>query len=138
MAQKYSGSAQGQRQLRVGEQIRHKLPYIFQNSHLNDPELQDLHRVTVSEVRISPDLKNASVFIMALGGDNMPKLLKAINRASSYFRTELSRQIDLRYTPRLRFLPDETYENADHINSILNIDRVKKDTLNHDENDTEA
>ncbi len=136
MAQKFSGSAQGQRQLRVGEQIRHKLPRIFQNSHLNDPELQDLHRVTVSEVRISPDLKNASVFVMVLGGGSeMPTLLDALNRASSYFRTELSRQMDMRYTPRLRFLPDETYENADHINSILNIDRVKKDT--NDDDDTE-
>lgn len=136
MSNKHSSSAQGQRQLRVGEQIRHKMPRIFQNSHLNDPHLQNLHRVTVSEVRISPDLKNASVFVMALGGEDMPSLLDALNRASSYFRTELSRQMDMRYTPRLRFLPDETYENADHINSILNIDRVRKDTL-HNDDDTE-
>lgn len=116
-----------QRQLRVGEEIRHALAEILTRGHFRDPDLQNPHLVTITAVSASPDLKNAAVFVMPLGGVGIETFLPALNRAAPYFRSELSRRGNLRYVPRLNFLLDQSFDNADRIETLLRNDRVARD-----------
>jgi ribosome-binding factor A len=115
-----NNSGPSQRQLRVGEQIRHMIAETLQRGHFGDPDLYDVAQtVTVSEVRVSPDLKNATAFVMTLGGQRMDTLLPALNNAAGYFQKEVARQLQTRYTPRLRFVPDNSFDEAAKIEEIL-------------------
>ena len=109
-----------QRQLRVGEQIRHGLAEILLRGTFRDPDLQSLN-VSVTEVRISPDLKNATAYIIPLGGDAdlTEKTVKALNRAAPFLRGELAREIELRSTPALKFTADTSLDYAQHIDELL-------------------
>lgn len=118
---------QNQRQLRVGEQIRHALSDTLQRGHFRDPDLAHPGMISVTEVRISPDLKNATAYVMPLGGEKKAETIEALNRAAGYFRSELGRKVELRYTPRISFRIDETFDNASHIEDVLNQERVQKD-----------
>ena len=118
---------QSQRQLRVGEQVRHILVETLQRGHFRDPDLMQAPMITITEVRISPDLKNATAFIMPLGGQKAVEILSALNRATGYFRSELGRKLELRFTPRVDFKIDDSFENAEHIESLLRQERVQKD-----------
>ncbi len=115
-----------QRQLRVGEELRHQLVQILAHADFNDPDLAEAN-VTVTQVQVSPDLKNATVFVIPLGGGKMVETVAALNRAAGYLRGQLGRAVTLRYTPRLGFAPDRSFENADRIERLLQAPRVRRD-----------
>ena len=109
-----------QRQLRVGEQLRHIIVDTLQRGHFQDELLFDAAaQITVSEVRPSPDLKNATAYVTVLGGGDLTDLLKALNDSSSLFQKEIGRQMKMKFTPRLRFVEDESFANAQRIEKIL-------------------
>jgi len=120
------GRTASQRQLRVGEEVRHALARILARGELSDPALHDI-ALTVTEVRVSPDLRNAKAFVVPLGGAGMPAVVKALNRASGYFRGQLGREINLRYTPRLDFEADVSFDEAQHIDALLHRPKVQRD-----------
>lgn len=115
-----------QRQLRVGEEIRHALSQILTRTGFRDPELQNVNP-TVTEVRVSPDMKNATVFIVPLGAEDGKAIAGALNRASGYIRGLLGRAIRLRFTPRLSFEHDYSFDQARRINTLLNRPQVRRD-----------
>jgi ribosome-binding factor A len=118
-----------QRQLRVGEELRHALVEILRDSHARDPDLQDVN-VTVTEVKISPDLSQATAFVMPFGGENGAATVAALNRASVYFRTQIARNVQLRHAPRVSFAMDTSFGYAKHINDLLNKPDVQRDLTN--------
>ena len=107
-----------QRQRRVAEEIRHVLANIIQRGELKDPDLMDLS-VTVSEVRVSPDLKNATAFIAPLGGGSSEALATAMNRAAPFIRMRLGKELSLKYLPKVIFEADKSFDYAQKIESIL-------------------
>ena len=111
-----------QRQLRVGEVVRHVLSDIFVRGDLYEPELADAH-LTVSEVRVSPDMRNATVFVSRLGGGDMKETLKALTRARGHLRHEVGRQLTTKFTPDLTFLADTSFDEASHISEVLQSSR---------------
>lgn len=115
-----------QRQLRAGELIRHSLVEIMQRESLRDPALDGVS-VTVSEVRVSPDLKQASVFAAPLGGAHQREVIDALNRVSPYLRGLLGKRIDLKFTPALVFKSDETFAEARKIDELLARPDVARD-----------
>jgi ribosome-binding factor A len=129
------GNAPTQRQLRVGEEIRHMLVEILARGELRDPELAEA-QVTVTEVRVSPDLKAATVFVTPFGGGDAGGLVKALKRAAPFLRRELARAAMLRVTPSLRFEEDRSFDRATRIDSLLSDPAVARDLA--DEDDGEA
>ena len=115
-----------QRQLRVGEEIRHALVRVLGRGDLHDPLLSEAN-VTITQVEVSPDLKNATAFVVPLGGSHMGEIVQALNRAAGYLRGQLGREIHLRYTPRLGFEPDLSFDHADEVERILRSPRVRRD-----------
>jgi ribosome-binding factor A len=115
-----------QRQLRVGEELRHALSRILARDELRDPALVDINP-TVTEVRVSPDLKNATVFVVPLGGGGLEGAVEALNRAGGYFRSRLAREVALRHAPRITFAPDRSFDEAGRIGEILGRPRVRRD-----------
>lgn len=130
MARKSSKQAQGQgrsqRQLRVAEEIRHILAEILMRGELRDPGLAGIS-VTVSEVRISPDLKNATAFAMPLGGAQLEPVLEALNRTAPYLRAQVAKTLQLRHAPSLSFVADRSFDEAHHIEALLRSERVARD-----------
>lgn len=118
--------APSQRQLRVGEQLRHLLAEALRTGHVRDPDLRDAS-ITVTEVRVSPDLKNATAFVMPLAGRDLETVIAALGRAAPFFRRELAREAQLRYAPRLTFQPDRSFAEAERINTLLQGERVRRD-----------
>ncbi len=121
-----AGSAPSQRQLRVAEEIRHLLSAIFQRGGFRNPVLEAA-QVTVTEVRISPDLKNATAFIARLGRSDVAELLPALKLAAPYLRGELAKGMRLRVVPRLSFQPDTALEYAMHVDALLKTPDVARD-----------
>ena len=121
-----------QRQLRAGELIRHALTDILAREEFDDPALHG-KSITITEVRISPDLKNATAFSAPLGGEDMAKTIEALNRVAGFLRGRLSREIDMRYTPMLRFISDDSYDEARRIDQLLASERVRRDLERRDE-----
>lgn len=115
-----------QRQLRVGEELRHALAELFRRGDFHDPELQNLN-VTVTEVRISPDLRNATAFVTPLGGGNVEEALVALKRAAPFLRGQVARMMKLRFAPTLSFQADTSFDYAGHINAILHSPEVARD-----------
>lgn len=127
------GSSQGrsQRQLRVGEELRHALSQLLARGELRDPHLTDVS-LTVTEVRVSPDLKNATAFVVPLGGRDMEPVIAALNHASGFLRGQLGQEVELRHTPRLSFQADHCFDEAERINAILHHPRVAQDVAADD------
>lgn len=123
---KHAGKAPSQRQLQVGEEIRHALSFIFSRGELADPQIDDAS-VTVSEVRISPDLKNATAYVMPLGGQNKEAVLEALNNHTGNVRRILSGMVRLKYSPRVEFRLDDSFDNASRINELLKTQQVAQD-----------
>lgn len=115
-----------QRQLRVGELIRRALSDILLRRDLHEPELAGVS-ITVGEVRTSPDLKVATVFVLPLGGRNAEGILGALNRAKGEIRREVTRAVQLRHSPELRFVLDESYDRMDRTREMLGDARVQRD-----------
>jgi len=123
---KPSAKAPTQRQLRVSEEIRHVLSSLFFRGEFRDPDLADA-KITVTEVRISPDLKNATAFVARLGRSDIDALLPALKRAAPFFRTQLAHEMRLRVAPQVSFQPDTTLEYAMHVDSLLRAPEVARD-----------
>ena len=119
-------STPSQRQLRVGELIRHALSTILMRGGVMDPDLDGI-AITVPEVRMSPDLKIATCFVMPLGGKGGDLVVKALARNARFLRGVLARDVDLRYMPQLRFLLDTSFDEGDHIDRLLRSPGVARD-----------
>lgn len=115
-----------QRQLRVGEELRHALVQIIERAHFRDPDLMGVS-ITVTEVRVSPDLKNATAYVTRLGGENVDTLVAALKRAAPYLRGQLAKAVKLRAVPVVGFAADTSFDYASSINDILHRPDVARD-----------
>ena len=118
--------APGQRQLRVGEELRHLLAELLERGEMRDPELRGAS-ITVTAVDVSPDLRNAIAFVMPLGGQDEPRLLAAMRRAAPWFRARVGEKAQLRYAPEIRFEVDRTFDEAERIDALLRRPDVARD-----------
>lgn len=121
------GSGPSQRQLRVGELIRHALAEMLARGDIHDDVLAR-HVITVPEVRLSPDLKLATCYIMPLGGQDIAPVLKALDANKRYLRGEVAHRVNLKYAPDLRFRQDESFDEAARIDALLDSEAVRRDT----------
>jgi ribosome-binding factor A len=121
-----------QRQLRVGEELRHALARILQRGELRDPALQGA-AVTVTEVRVTPDLKNATAYIMPLAGREADAVLDGLGRSAGFLRGQLAREVPLRFTPGLAFALDTSFDHANRINELLHRPEVERDLTPDDD-----
>jgi ribosome-binding factor A len=119
-------AAPSQRQLRVGELIRHKLAEMLARGDIHDDVLAS-HVITVPEVRLSPDLKLATAYVIPLGGEATEEVLKALDRHKRFIRAEIAHAINLKFAPDIRFRRDETFEEASRIDSLLASPKVRQD-----------
>lgn len=110
--------APSQRQLRVGEELRHALAEVLSRDELRDPALSGVS-ITVSEVRASPDLRSATAFVMPLGGGDTATVLAALNRAAGFLRGRVGRTVRLKFAPAFRFEADTAFEEAGRIDALL-------------------
>jgi ribosome-binding factor A len=115
-----------QRQLRVGEELRHALAHLLERGVLRDPALAGL-AVTVTEVRVAPDLKHATAFVMPLGGARREDALAGLKRSSGFLRRELAKAVPLRFTPELAFALDNSFDHASRIDELLHRPEVERD-----------
>jgi ribosome-binding factor A len=118
--------APSQRQLRVGEELRHALAQLLRPGELRDPALSDAI-ITVTEVRISPDLKNATAFVMPLAGANTPEIMAGLKRSAPFLKTRLARTVELRQMPNLAFAFDTAFDSAARIAELLHAPEVERD-----------
>jgi ribosome-binding factor A len=109
----------------MGEVLRHALAETLARGDLRDPDLQGVP-ITVTEVRPSPDLKAATVFVTPLGGGDTAQIVKALKRARGHLRAEIARKVEAKFTPELRFVADDAFDNSARISAILN-DVSRKD-----------
>ncbi|MGL4962024.1 MAG: 30S ribosome-binding factor RbfA [Inquilinus sp.] len=126
-----------QRQLRVGEELRHSLAAILLRGELHDPDLAGVS-ITVSEVRPSPDMKHATVFVTTLNGDKMDVVLPALRRAASFLRGQVAKTVRLRHTPQLSFQADTSFDYAQKINTLLHQDVIARDLSDDDEDPSDG
>ena len=126
-SKKFAAKPPSQRQLRVGETIRHALSDILSRDNFFDPDLDGVS-VTISEISVSPDLSNARVYTMPLGGQNSDVVLPALNRLSPLLQHEVASRVHLRRVPRLKFILDETFETAARLNTVFNTIRREDST----------
>jgi len=129
-------AADSQRQLRVGELVRHALVEVLAREELRDPALLGVH-VTVSEVRMSPDLRHATCFVMPLGGGDQAEVLLGLERTAPWLSSQVARRIKLKFAARLRFQIDRSFEEADRIERLLRRPDVAKDLAGPEEADRE-
>jgi ribosome-binding factor A len=125
-ASRPDSSAAGQRQLRVGELIRHALAEALQRGDIHDPAFEGVI-VTVPEVRMTPDLKTATVFVVPLGGKGGDDIIDAFERNSRYLRGVIAKKVNLRYAPTLRFRLDQSFDEGDRIDALLRSPEVRRD-----------
>ena len=122
---KKDSTTQSQRQLRVGEELRHLISNVLHRETFYDSILEN-NNITVTEVNVSPDLKNAKVYVMPLGGEQKLEVLESLNRIKGYIQKLISSDIKLRQIPKLSFVIDTTFEYAHNIDNILHT--IKKKT----------
>ncbi|MEH6698579.1 MAG: 30S ribosome-binding factor RbfA [Brevundimonas sp.] len=137
-----AGYGASQRQLRASELIRHALVEVMRENEIRDPALIGVS-ITVTEVRLSPDLKHATCFVEPLGagvdatdvGGQVDEIVKALNAHAKFLRGALGRHIDMRFTPDLRFRHDVSFEAAERLNRLLDDPRVQADVFKPDDGD---
>ncbi len=120
------GVGPSQRQLRVGESLRHSLAELLLRIEINDEVLSGVN-LTVSEVRTSPDLRQVTAFVAPLGGENRDEVVTALNRHCRYIRGELAHKITLKYMPELKFKLDRSYDEYEKITDLLSTKKVAQD-----------
>ena len=120
-----------QRQLRVGELVRHALAAVFSRGDIED-EVLDGAVITVPEVRMSNDLKLANAYVMPLGGQRAEEIVEALNRHRKFVRGRISPELGLKFAPEVKFFVDTTFDEFGRIDALLRSDRVQRD-LNHDD-----
>ena len=121
-----------QRQLRVGEELRHALAQLLRPGALRDPALYDAN-VTVTEVQISPDLRNATAFVMPLAGANTADVLAGLKRSAPFLKARVARAVRLRHVPNLSFALDSAFDSAERIAAILHSEAVERDLRDKNE-----
>ncbi len=131
------GAGASQRQLRVGELVRHSLSGILLREDLHEPELYDT-TVTVTEVRMTPDLKRATCYVMPLGGENPQAIVKALARVAPRLSHEIGRQVDLKFTPKLLFKTDDSFTEAARMDALLRSPKVAADLTGEGDEDDGA
>jgi ribosome-binding factor A len=117
-----------QRRLRVGEELRHALSGILRRGECRDPALRDAS-VAITEVRLGSDLRNATVFVMPLGGANATEIVAGLKRSTAFLKGRVAREVVLRYTPNLIFELDLSFDQADRITALLARPEVERDLL---------
>ena len=122
----HDGPGPSQRQVRVGELIRRTLSDVLMQGDVHDPELNGMS-ITVSEVRTSPDLKIATVYVLPLGGGRREEAIKALARNKGELRRQITKQMNLKYAPDLRFVIDETFDKMDETRALFQQDKVRQD-----------
>jgi ribosome-binding factor A len=115
-----------QRQLRVGELIRHELAEMLSRGDVHDPVIE-AHMITVPEVRMSPDLRLATIYVMPLGGRDEDEVLGALERNKRHMRGEIARRVNLKFAPEIRFRIDERFDEAERIEKLLRTPEVQRD-----------
>ena len=128
MAKPSKPSGPNQRQLRIGELIRHALAELLTRGDIHD-EVLAKHVITVPEVRLSTDLKLATCFVMPLGGGDVKPVLKALNDHKRYIRGEIAHRVNAKYAPDIRFLADQSFAEAERVDALLYSDKVRQDIL---------
>ncbi|HEX3753921.1 MAG TPA: 30S ribosome-binding factor RbfA [Rhizomicrobium sp.] len=123
-----------QRQLRVGEMLRHALSEILARSDIRDPDLEGVS-VTVTQVRPSGDMRYATVYCEPLGGKNAQTIVTALNRHKGFLRGEMGKRIAIKFTPELRFVEDQSFAEAQKIETILNSPEVQRDLASSSDDD---
>jgi ribosome-binding factor A len=128
MSKRQSGKTTGpsQRQLRVGELVRHALAELLARGEIHDDVLLS-HAVTIPEVRMSPDLRLATIFVLPLGGKDIEAVLAALEANKRYLRGEVARAVNLKFAPEVRFRADQTFDEALRIDRLLASDKVRQD-----------
>jgi ribosome-binding factor A len=126
MARKEAPEGRSVRLLRVGEQVRHALSDILMRGDVHDAVLAS-HLVSVTEVRMSPDLRHATVFVKPLLGSDEAEVLAALKNNVRYLRGEVARRVNTKYAAQLKFLPDESFDEGSHIDSLLRAPKVARD-----------
>src|ERR1019366_3958342 len=132
---KDSAPGGSQRQLRVGEIVRHAIADILSQGSVHDPDLEG-HIITVPEVRMSPDLKLATIYVMPLGGRDSDVVIAALERNKKFLRGEVARRVNLKFAPDVRFRVDERFDEAERIEKLLRTPAVQRD-LAPDSQDSE-
>src|SRR6201989_3381552 len=115
-----------QRQLRVGEQVRHAVADILAHGNVHDADLEG-HIITVPEVRMSPDLKLATIYVMPLGGRDTELVMAALERNKRFLRGEVAQRVNLKFAPDIRFRVDDRFDEAERIEKLLRTPAVQKD-----------
>ena len=128
MSKRHSGNTTGpsQRQLRVGELVRHALAELLARGEIHDEVLAS-QVLTIPEVRMSPDLRLATIFVMPLGGKGIEAVLAALEANKRYIRGEVARAVNLKFAPEVRFRADQTFDEALRIDRLLASDKVRQD-----------
>ncbi|WDR02683.1 30S ribosome-binding factor RbfA [Devosia algicola] len=126
MSREHKPTGPSQRMLRVGELVRHALAAMFARGEVEDDALRGAV-ITVPEVRMTPDLKLANVYIMPLGGERAGEVVAALNRHRKFIRGQVAPQINMKYAPDVRFFIDDTFEEASRIDALLRSDKVRQD-----------
>jgi ribosome-binding factor A len=121
-----SGRTASQRQLRVGEELRHALAQVFMRQEIIDPDLRDV-TITVTEVRVSPDLRNATAFVTPLGGRDAERVVPALNRCAGWLRGQVTRMVRLKFSPQVKFELDRSFDAADKVDALLRREDVARD-----------
>lgn len=121
-----------QRQLRVGEEVRHALARLLRPGELRDPALHDAN-VTVTEVQLSPDLRNATAFVMPLGGANAADIIAGLRRSAPFLKGQVAQSVRLRRVPNITFALDSAFESADRIAALLHSEAVERDLHRDDD-----
>lgn len=124
--QREQSSGGSQRQLRIGELIRHELADMLSRGDIHDPVIQG-HMITVPEVRMSADLRLATIYVIPLGGRDEQQVIDALDRNKRYIRGEIARRVNLKFAPDIRFRRDERFDEADRIERLLRTPQVQRD-----------
>ncbi len=125
---KGESKAPSQRQLKVGEELRHAMARVLERGHIRDPDLTGVP-VTVTEIRVSPDLRNATAFVMPLGGGAVERVVAALNRAEPFIRRQVAKSVKLKYMPGFNFIADKSFDAAGRINDLLRDPSVSRDLV---------
>jgi ribosome-binding factor A len=118
--------------LRVAELVRHAVAQLLSRSAINDPVIER-HVITVSRVKMSPDLKLATIYVMPLGGKDEPEVIAALDRHRKFLRGEIARDVNLKFAPDIRFRIDDSFDSVSRIDALLNSERVKRDLEGSDQ-----
>lgn len=121
-----AGKGPSQRQLRVGELVRHELARMLTRGEIHDDALAAFV-VTIPEVRMSPDLKLATAYVMPLGGQHVEAVIEALNRHKKFIRGEVAQAVNLKFAPDIRFMTDESFAETERIERLLASEKVKRD-----------